>query len=324
MLSGDGMSAERRRYGRRHRGRRAGDQSRLAGPAVSRHHLYARGIGDHNRNVLAGLCINTVLTALGTAGIPFGREAFLCIGFGLGGLLLLVGVLSDLRSIFAPTGGIGLYFGTFNPVHNTHLAIIQRAMAERRLAKIIIHPTLIPRLLCRGFPQGRDQGRAAEGWFSDLREDREGRRRGRLFPDRQHLPATRDAQGADRARSRGGGPRGKVEVIVLRETYDTRGFQGVIAEIRRQHRACGCTRCTARTSAACTCGRSATNAAGSTLADHAPRQDLGDRDPQGCQGHDAGRRDQRAGTDFKNLPEITAGGRRFRNDNGVLTEGARE
>src|SRR4030095_3868813 len=101
-------------------------------------YLYARGIGDYNRNVLAALCINTVLTALGTAGIPYAREAFLAVGFGLGGLLLLVGILSDLRSILAPRGGIGLYFGTFNPFHNTHLAIIRSAMEQRRLDKIII------------------------------------------------------------------------------------------------------------------------------------------------------------------------------------------
>ena len=48
-------------------------------------YLYARGIGDYNRNVLAGLSVNTVLTALGTAGLPYAREAFLAVGFGLGG-----------------------------------------------------------------------------------------------------------------------------------------------------------------------------------------------------------------------------------------------
>ena len=52
-------------------------------------YLFARGIGDLNRNVLVGLCVNTVLTALGTAGLPYGREAFLLLGFGLGGFLLL-------------------------------------------------------------------------------------------------------------------------------------------------------------------------------------------------------------------------------------------
>lgn len=65
-----------------------------------------------------------------------------------------MGVLSDLRSIFAPKRGIGLYFGTFNPVHNTHLAIIQRAMEQLRLDRIIIHPTLIPRLHVEAFRRG--------------------------------------------------------------------------------------------------------------------------------------------------------------------------
>jgi len=40
--------------------------------------------------------------------------------------------------------------------------------------------------------------------------------------------------------------------------------------------------------------------------------------------HDAGRRDRCAGPDFTQSSEVAAGGRRFRNDNGVLTEGVRE
>ena len=80
-------------------------------------------------------------------------------------VLRLVGLLSDLRSIFAPKGGIGLYFGTFNPFHNTHLAIMQRAMEERRLDKIIIHPTLIPRLHVEAFRKGEIRvGRLEDGF----------------------------------------------------------------------------------------------------------------------------------------------------------------
>ena len=66
-----------------------------------------------------------VLAALGTAGVPGAREAFLVSGFVLGALFFGVGLLSDFRSVAAPKGGIGLFFGTFNPFHNTHLAIMQ-------------------------------------------------------------------------------------------------------------------------------------------------------------------------------------------------------
>ena len=65
----------------------------------------------------------------------------------------------------APKGGVGLYFGTFNPIHNSHLAIIQRAMQERRLDKIIIHPVLIPRLHAEAFRKGEIRvGRLKDGF----------------------------------------------------------------------------------------------------------------------------------------------------------------
>ena len=47
-------------------------------------YLFQRGIGDANRNVLIGVSINLVLAALGTAGIPGAREAFLVSGFVFG------------------------------------------------------------------------------------------------------------------------------------------------------------------------------------------------------------------------------------------------
>ena len=94
--------------------------------------LVSRGIGDANRNVLVGLSINIILTSFGTAGLPVAREAFLIMGFGFGILLFGIGLLSDLRSQLAPKGGIGLFFGTFNPFHNTHLALIRRSIVNSR------------------------------------------------------------------------------------------------------------------------------------------------------------------------------------------------
>ena len=285
-------------------------------------YLYARGVGDYNRNVLAGLVVNTVLTALGTAGLPFAREAFLAIGFGLGGLLLLVGLLSDLRSIFAPKGGIGLYFGTFNPVHNTHLDIIKSAMEQRRLNKIIIHPTLIPRLHVEAFRRGEIRvGRLKDGFQiyektekADVAVD--------YFPTGNIFlpPETRKAL-IDLAVAEAG-LAGKVEVIALRETYDSKGFQGVIAAIKKMHPGvrlhtlhgtdfggmyvrqicdeCGWIypwRIMRRNNVSATAIRKGAKGMTPPVVTDVLRQLS------------------------ENLPEVTAGGRRFRNDNGVLTEG---
>src|SRR5262249_57400113 len=55
----------------------------------------------------------------------------------------------------APKGGIGLYFGTFNPSRNSKVAILNRAIAERGLDNVIVHPTLIPRLHADAFRKGQ-------------------------------------------------------------------------------------------------------------------------------------------------------------------------
>ena len=137
-------------------------------------YLFQRGIGDANRNVLIGVSVNLVLAALGTAGVPGAREAFLVSGFVFGVVFFGIGLLSDIRSVAAPKGGIGLFFGTFNPFHNTHLAIVKAAIEERRLDKVIIHPTLIPRIYARRVPQGRDSRRA--GWRRASRSTKRPRR----------------------------------------------------------------------------------------------------------------------------------------------------
>jgi hypothetical protein len=285
-------------------------------------YLYARGIGDYNRNVLAGLVVNTVLTALGTAGLPYARDAFLAAGFGLGGLLLLVGVLSDLRSIFAPKGGIGLYFGTFNPVHNTHLDIIKSAMEQRRLDKIIIHPTLIPRLHVEAFRRGEIRvGRLKDGFQiyektekADVAVD--------YFPTGNIFlpPETRKA--LIEVAVAEAGLAGKVEVIALREIYDNKGFQGVIAAIKKTHPGvrlhtlhgtdfggmyvrqicdeCGWIypwRIMRRNDVSATAIRKGAKGMTPPVVTDVLRQLS------------------------ENLPEVKAGDRRFRNDNGVLTEG---
>jgi Cytidylyltransferase-like len=131
-------------------------------------YLVARGVGDANRNTLVGLLVNVVLAALGTAGVPYAREAFLIVGFVLGALFFGIGLLSDIRSLLAPKGGVGMFFGTFNPFHNTHLTMVRQLLEERQLDKLIIHPTLVPRLHVDAFRDGNIRVGRLEGGFQIL------------------------------------------------------------------------------------------------------------------------------------------------------------
>lgn len=285
-------------------------------------YLVSRGVGDANRNVLVGLSINIILTSFGTAGLPVAREAFLVMGFGFGILLFGIGLLSDLRSQMAPKGGVGLFFGTFNPFHNTHLALIRRALDERGLDKIIIHPTLVPRIHADAFRKGELRVARLENGFQIYETTAKADSNMDYFPTgKQFLPPETRKVLIDLAVAEAG-LGNRVEVVFFRETYNKKGFQGVIAEIKKANPGvrlhglhgtdnggmyvrqiydeCGWIypwRVLRRDGVSATAIRRGAKGMTSTVVTDVLEQLSA------------------------NVPVVTAGGRRFRNDNGVLTEG---
>jgi len=285
-------------------------------------YLAQRGIGDVNRNVQAGLSINLMLTALGTAGLPYAREAFLIMGFGFGAVLFGIGLASDVRSKVAPKGGIGLFFGTFNPFHNTHLAILKAAIEQRRLDKVIIHPTLIPRIHADAFRKGQIRVARLQDGFQIYEATEKADVNVDYFPSgRQFLPPeTRQVLIELAVAEAGIGD--KVEVAFYREIYDRKGFQGVIAEIKRRHPGVRLH------------GLHGTDHGGMTVRliyDECGwiypwrvlRRDSVSATAirRGAKGMTSAVVTDVLGQLTANLPVVAAGGRRFRNENGVLTEG---
>jgi nicotinic acid mononucleotide adenylyltransferase len=285
-------------------------------------YLFQRGIGDANRNVLVGVAINLALAAFGTAGLPFAREAFLVVGFVLGALFFGIGVLSDLRSLLAPRGGIGLFFGTFNPFHNTHLLILRRAIEERRLDKVIVHPTLVPRIHADAFRKGYLRVARLEDGFQVYEKTEKADVNVDYFPSGNKFlpPETRKALIELAVAEAGIGS--KVEVTFMRDTYNSKGFQGVIAAVKKANPGMRLH------------GLHGSDAGGMTV-----RQIYDEcgwiypwrilrRDRVSATAIRRGAKGMTSGvvTDVLtqlsvNVPVVVAGGRRFRNDNGVLTEG---
>ena len=285
-------------------------------------YLVQRGFGDPNRNVLIGVSVNLVLAALGTAGIPGAREAFLVTGFLLGGLLFGVGLLSDIRSVAAPKGGIGLFFGTFNPFHNTHLDIIQRAIRQRGLDKIVIHPTLVPRIHADAFRKGELRVARLENGFQIYETTEKADVNVDYFPSgRMFLPPeTRKVLIELAVAEAGVGD--KVEVAFYPDVYNSKGFQGVIAEVKRRYPG-------ARLHAL-----HGTDIGGMTVRQICDecgwiypwrilRRDSVSATAirRGAKGMTSAVVTDVLGQLTENRPIVTAGDRRFRNDNGVLTEG---
>lgn len=284
-------------------------------------YLVARGIGDANRNTLVGILINVTLAGLGTAGVPGAREAFLFLGFGLGGALFVVGLLSDIRSVAAPKGGIGLFFGTYNPFHNSHLALLRTAIKQRGLDKVIIHPVLIPKLHVDAFRKGEIRVGHLKDGFQIYEKTEKADSNVDYFPTGNVFlpPETRVAL-IELALAEAG-MAAKVEVAVYSDIYYGKGFQGVIAEIKRRHPAVRL-HIIHGTDFGGMLVRQIADECGWIYPWCILRRDQVSATAirRGAKGMTPPIVTDVLDQISQNLPTISAGGRSFRNDNGVLTE----
>jgi hypothetical protein len=195
--------------------------------------LSNREIGEKNRNVLLGLSANVVVTALATIGLTWAVAVFRLLGFGFGSLVLGMGIASDLRARFAPRGGVGVFFGTFNPFHKTHLKIINDAIRERGLEKVYIHSTVVPKLHADALADGAIRiARYEDGMRVYEKTDRADVHMN-YFPTGSRFYEFSTRKLLMELAVREAGLEDKVVVLSLPEVYALNGFYGVLGEIRR-------------------------------------------------------------------------------------------
>lgn len=188
------------------------------------------GIGDRIRNsllaaalgvwlIVLGLEVPAVAGTWGIATLPFMAH-------------LLVGLASDGRAHFYPKAGVAVFFGTFNPVHLGHLRLMRTALATRRLSKIYIHATTVPKLHRSALANGELSLSFSDGMRAYAKTDRAdpfknyfptGNRFYEYEVRRELLAAAIEDAGLTR----------QVEVLNLPETYLEQGFHGIVAHVKR-------------------------------------------------------------------------------------------
>ncbi len=197
--------------------------------------LANREYGEKNKNVLVSLSINIIITALATLGLGWSKTLFYFFGLVFGSIFLGIGITSDLRSYFSPKCGVGIFFGTFNPLHNSHLEIIRRAINDRGLNTLYLHSTVIPKLHQIALKKG--EIKIAE-WDSGMRVYELTKKAdvhmnyfptgNRFFEYKTRVQmmdlAVKEAGLADR-----------VKVLSLPKIYESEGFYGIIRHIRKLH-----------------------------------------------------------------------------------------
>jgi len=197
--------------------------------------LFRRNIGDANRNAMVGLSANILVTALATAGIPLAVAVFQAAGIGLAVLVFGIGLLSDLRGRLHPRGGVGIFLGTFNPFHTSHLKLVRRALDERGLDKVVIHPTILPKLHAQALERGEIRVARVENGLQVYEKTEKADVGVDYFPTGNRFLAPETRRLLIEIAIREAGLAGRVEVAFMPETYAETGFVGVVEAIRRAH-----------------------------------------------------------------------------------------
>ncbi|CAN7683983.1 hypothetical protein ACTJLC_11865 [Paraburkholderia sp. 22099] len=148
---------------------------------------------------------------------------------------LLVGALADLRSFWFPRAGVGVFFGSFNPVHNSHLRMIRDALDGRRLDTIYVHCTTVPKLHRQALERGEIAMSREAGMriYSKTSSADPGKN---YFPTGNRFYDYEVRRELLRAACGDAGLAQRVEVLDLPDIYDKEGFVGVLREVRRRHR----------------------------------------------------------------------------------------
>jgi nicotinic acid mononucleotide adenylyltransferase len=197
--------------------------------------LASRDLGEKNRNIIVGLSMNVVVTAIATLGLPWARTLFYAIGLFFGGLVFGIGLLSDLRARLAPQGGVAVFFGTFNPFHNTHLEIIRRVLAERKVSRVYLHTTVVPKLHAEALRRGEIVISRREAGMRIYSKTPKADVHMNYFPTGNCFYEFETRRELIEQALAEAGLGDKVQVLSLPEVYERRGFHGILHELRKLH-----------------------------------------------------------------------------------------
>jgi len=197
--------------------------------------LANRDIGNRYFNITLALSANMCLSAIASLGYQNVQIVFVCLGIILGFIGAFYSLITDIRGIIPSTGGVGIFLGTFNPVHTTHMEIVRNFIEKRQLKKVYIHPTVVPKLhqalLDEGIikiSQMKDGMRIYDRTEkADFHID--------YFPTGNIFYEVENRVAMLKAAIRDANLEDKVEILYLPKIYQQSGFYGIIKLIRRKH-----------------------------------------------------------------------------------------
>ncbi|EAF5120002.1 substrate-binding protein [Listeria monocytogenes] len=197
--------------------------------------LANRDIGNRYLNITLALSANVCLSAIASLGYQSVQIFFILFGLILGFVGAFYSLITDIRGLMPSQGGIGIFFGTFNPVHKTHMEIVKNFIESRKLEKVYIHPTVVPKLHQALLDEGviriakmKDGMRIYEKTEkADFHID--------YFPTGNTFYEVENRIAMLEAAVKDSNLEDKVEILYLPEIYKNSGFYGIISLLKKKH-----------------------------------------------------------------------------------------
>lgn len=197
--------------------------------------LANRDHGNHYKNVTFALGSNVIISALASMGIVWVQYIFIVMGVVLGLIGSFYSLITDIMCLIAPKGGVGIFFGTFNPAHKTHMEIIKRFIEERNLEKVYVHPTVIPRMHGKLLRDGVIRIERIENGIRIYERTDKADAHIDYFPTGNKFYEVENRLAMLKASVMDWNMNDKVEVIYYPNEYEADGFYAVINKIREMH-----------------------------------------------------------------------------------------
>jgi nicotinic acid mononucleotide adenylyltransferase len=194
--------------------------------------LVNRNIGNRYLNIILALSLNICVAALAALGFRPVQTFFVLSGLCLGFIGAGYSLISDLLGLLAPRGGVGLFFGTFNPVHRSHLKILSEFIRRRGLEKVYLHSTVVPNFYQGLLDEGLIEIEAIRDGMRVYRKTGRGNLHLDYFPTGRAFFEVENRLAMLRAAVEDAGLEDKVEVLYLPETYQSKGFRGIAKYVR--------------------------------------------------------------------------------------------
>lgn len=197
--------------------------------------LGGREIGHRLYNVAVVLAINITLGGFAALGYPLAQSIFVVTGLVFGFIGLFYCLITDIKAAIAPKGGIGVFFGTFNPVHTSHLKILKKFIEDRKLDKVYMHPTTIPMMHAKMLREGlikiisKDGGRRIYEKTDKADPFLDYFPTGNVFFEVEYRIAMLNAAIKDV------NLQDKVEIVCYKDKFGLDGFYEVTKTIRKNH-----------------------------------------------------------------------------------------